>query len=498
MKKSNRLFKFVAVFSLSALLLSCASCTEEKHVVSELKIAEQNANEIEIVNLSASNEDSDVKVNASNEDSVITIGASTVEMVEVPVFTRDIAAGERIAEEDVTAKSVRADAVPSTLAKSVKAVVGKYAKMQLYKGDFAYSAKLSTKSTENAADASGIEKIKNKYIDVSLFVEPNTGADLHAVLQKIVEENPKRTLYFPDGEYIISKPLKLSAVPAKSTSIYLADNAVIKASNSWMSESNALITVGVTDETMQKSQNDITSLGSNYFIMGGTLDVNRKATGIKIDAGREILISKIKIVNATVGINIPYGINNGSSDIDVEDIDIIGYGSRSKGMVIEGYDNNVVDVRITDVATGIQTGNGNFFRGVSVKLTENPSGSITYGSTIGFQINSGNNWFYSCSTENVATAFSVGTASDVIIKDFSIRWTRAQGAQTAFRVTTRRFAAICSNGIIDFYDASTDNSILAGASNTSGNGMFLDVIVDTALCDNQNHEKFFYTSKIGA
>lgn len=479
------LSRFVALFSVSALLLSSASCAGENHSASDVEIVkqsvEQNADELNIVNLSA-----------SGEDSTVTIGASTVEMVEVPVFTKDIPAGAKITEEDVATKSIRADAVPSTVAKTVKAVVGKYAKIPLYKGDFAYSAKLSTKETGNAADASGIEKVKNKYIDVSLFVEPNTGDDLHAALQALVDANPKRTLYFPDGEYIISKPLKLSAVPTQSTSIYLADNAVIRASDKWMSESNALITVGVAED---KTQNDITTLGSNYFIMGGTLDGNRRASGIKIDAGREILISKIKIVNASVGINIAYGINNGSSDIDVEDIDIIGYGSRSKGMVIDGYDNNVVDVRISDVATGIQTGNGNFFRGVSVKLTENPSGSITYGSTVGFQINSGGNWFYSCTTENVATAFSIGTSSDVIIKDFNIRWTRAQGAQTAIRVTVRRFAATCSNGIIDFYDASTENSILSGA--TSGSGKFLDVIVDTSLCDNDKHKNVFFTSKVG-
>ena len=483
MKKMSHklLFKFVAVFSLSALLLSSASCTEEKHSANGVETVEQNVNELDILNLSA-----------SGEDSVVTVGASTVEMVDVPIFTKDIVVGARITEDDVATKSIRADAVPSTVAKSVKSVIGKYAKIPLYKGDFAYSAKLSNKETGNTADASGIEKVKNKYVDVSLFVAPNTGDDLYAALQELVDANPKRTLYFPDGEYIISKPLKLSAVPSKSTSIYLADNAVIRASDKWMSESNALITVGVAED---KTQNDITTLGSNYFIMGGTLDGNRRASGIKIDAGREILISKIKIVNASVGINIAYGINNGSSDIDVEDIDIIGYGSRSKGMVIEGYDNNVVDVRISDVATGIQTGNGNFFRGVSVKLTENPSGSITYGSTVGFQINSGGNWFYSCTTENVATAFSIGTSSDVIIKDFNIRWTRAQGAQTAIRVTGRRFAATCSNGIIDFYDASTDNSILAGATN--GSGKFLDVIVDTALCDNENHKNVFFTSKVG-
>ncbi len=480
-KRSNKLFRFIAVFSLSALLLCSASCTaEDAPIQNQKEIVENGAEELDVIKLEAT-------YGVADESS------SEIAMTEIPVFTKDIAAGTKITDADVTTKEIRADSVPSTVAKTVKAVVGKYAKIPLYKGDFAYSAKLSTKDIGNVVDSSGIEKVKNKYIDVSLFVEPNTGADLHTALQALVDENPKRTLYFPDGEYIISKPLKLSAVPSKSTSIYLSDNAVIKASDTWMSETNALITVGVADD---KTQNDITSLGSNYFIMGGTLDGNKKATGIKIDAGREILVSKIKIINAAIGINIAYGINSGSSDIDVEDIDIYGYGTRSKGMVIEGFDNNVVDVRVYDCATGISTGNGNFFRGVSVKLTDASANS--YGSTIGFQVNSGNNWFYSCSTENVATAFAIATSSELVVKDFSFRWTKAQGSQTAFKITNSRrarFAVLCSNGIIDFFDSTTQNSILSGA--TTGSGMFLDVIADTELCDETTYKSFFKTSKAG-
>ena len=472
---SNRLFKFVAVFALSALLLSSVSCTAED----QAKDAEQTV------------EQSAADIGATQLENTTSGTTGAIEMIEVPVFTKDIKAGEKITEADVTTKSVRADAIPSTLVKTVRGVVGKYAKIDLFKGDFAYSAKISTKATENVADSAGIEKTKNKYVDVSLFVEPNTGADLYSALQALVNANPKRTLYFPDGEYIISKPLKLSAVPTESTSIYLSDNAVIKASDSWMSDANALITVGSGDD---KSQNDIVTLGSNYFIMGGTLDGNKKATGIKIDAGREILISKIKIVDAVVGINIAYGINSGSSDIDVEDIDIYGFGARSKGIVLEGYDNNVVDVRIYDCPTGISTGNGNFFRGVSVKLTDATTAS--YATTIGFQVNSGNNWFYSCSTENVATAFAIGTTSEIVVKDFNIRWTKAQGAETAFKVTSNRraqFNALCSNGIIAFYDVASQNSILTGAS--SGSGKILDVIVDASVCDETNYKNFFYNSK---
>ena len=431
-----------------------------------------------------------VKAEAETSNATTETAENAVTMIDIPIFKVNIAAGSKITTSKVTTKKIRSDAISPTMITDISEVIGCYAIVPVFEGDFAYKGKISEKRPTESADSADVEKTRSKYLDVTQYVKPNTGQDLHEALQALIDLNPKRTLYFPDGEYIISKPLQTSASPIKSTSFYLSDNAVIKASSYWSGESNALITVGTGDE---KTENDITTLGSNYFIIGGTLDGNKRATGIKLASGREVLVSKVKIINATVGINIAYGINNGSSDMDIEDVDIIGYGSRSKGMVIEGYDNNIVDVRISDVATGITTGNGNFFRGVSVKLTEKAEKMVTYASTVGFQI-SGNNWFYSCSTENVATGFSLGRSSEMIIKDFVIRWTKAQGPQTAFRASTR-FSAICSNGIIDFYDATTENSILT-ASSISG-GMFLDVLADTELCSNTTHKSIFYTSKVG-
>ena len=490
-----RVIAFCLVAVMMLLTVSCGQKEQIEPLVDANDIIEtQNNIESNDENIAIFDEFVDTQINVKAEVETgaaeTEISENAVTMIDIPVFKVNISAGSKITTSKVTTKKIRSDAVSPTMITDVSEVVGCYATVPLFEGDFAYKGKIAAKKPTDSADSEDVEKTRSKYLDVTQYVKPNTGQDLHEALQALIDLNPKRTLYFPDGEYIISKPLQTSAAPTKSTSFYLSDNAVIKASNYWSGESNALITVGTGDA---KTENDITTLGSNYFIMGGILDGNKRATGIKLASGREVLVSKVKIINATVGINIAYGINNGSSDMDIEDVDIIGYGSRSKGMVIEGYDNNIVDVRISDVATGITTGNGNFFRGVSVKLTEKAEKMVTYASTVGFQV-SGSNWFYSCSTENVATGFSLGRSSDMIIKDFVIRWTKAQGPQTAFKASTR-FSAICSNGIIDFYDATTENSILS-ASAISG-GMFLDVLADTELCSNNDHKNIFYTSKVG-
>ena len=419
-------------------------------------------------------------VNDANKD-------TAPKTIDVPIFAADVPFGKKITSDKVTTKTISADAVSSTMLTKVEDVVGKYATVDLFKDDFAYKGKLSSKKPTNALDISEIEKTRNKFIDVSQFIQPNSGLDVYAAIQKIIDNNTHRTIYFPDGEYLISQPLKTSAAGASSTSFYLSDHAVIKASNDWKGN-DAVITLGAAEP-----KNDITVAGSNYYFIGGILDGNGKAKGISLDSGRESLVSKVKIINATVGIYVPDGVNNKSSDMDIEDIDIIGCGGESKGIVAVGLDNNFVDIRISNVKIGVDNSGGNFFRGVSVKLDPDQLKNTSYEGTIGIKTG-GSCWFYSCSVENMQTGFSFSGYSSPVIKDFSIRWTEARGSQIAF-ASNNSFGARCSNGIIDFFDASTQNSILK--TDGSKRGLFLDVIVDESLCDDDNHKSIFVRSEVG-
>lgn len=488
--------RLIAVGLMASMLVSAVSCNEKTVSADDFQPAEKAVTqEVEETQKSETTLDSKFNVTVENllptkEEGASTSTASQVYMIDVPILAEDIEAGSKITTSKVTTKKMRSDAVSISMITSVDEVVGSYTTVKLYKGDFVYKGKISPRRVDNIVSADGVEKTKMKYIDVSQFVEPNTGKDLYEVLQALITNNPKRTLYFPDGEYIISKTLQASGAAAQSTSFYLSDNAVIKASDTWRSTTAPLIRFG---EGNTGTENNITVPGSNYSFIGGILDGNRKARGIEFAGGRETLVSKVKIINATVGIYIAEGINSGSSDMDIEDIDIIGYGLNSVGMLIEAYDNNLVDIRISNVAVGVDSINGNFFRGVSVRCDITPESSTWYESTVGFRI-SGNNWFYSCSSENMATAFEFTSSTEMIVKDFSIRWTKAQGSQTAFKAT-KSFGAICSNGIIDFFDETTDNAILDASSVTVGK--FLDVIADTELCDETFYESVFFTSKVG-
>lgn len=408
--------------------------------------------------------------------------------IEIPVFADDVAFGQKITSDKVTTKVISIAALSETMVTNVDEVVGMYAGVPLYKGDFAYKGKLAKKRPTDSVNEGTVEKSKNKYIDVSIFIEPNTGKDVYPALQKLVDEHKYRTIYFPDGEYLISEPIKTSAAAMNSTSFYLSDNAVIKATDNWKGGNDALIKLGGAE-----AKNDISTPGSNYHFIGGILDGNGVARGISLDSGRESLVSKVKIINCTVGIYIPTGVNSESSDMDLEDIDIIGLGDKSKGIVAIGCDNNFVDIRISRVRTGVETSNGNFFRGVSVKLDTADADMMQYEGTVAFST-TGMNWYHSCSSENMQTAFWIRNNNQTVIKDFSFRWTAALGDQIAFDAPNG-FNAGCSTGIIDFFDGTTKNYILK--SNENITGWLVDVIADTELCSEEDYKKAFKASIVG-
>ena len=57
------------------------------------------------------------------------------------------------------------------------------------------------------------------YVVVTDYIEANTGKDVSDALQKIILDNPHRTIYFPDGEYILSKPICTPANPANAVPV---------------------------------------------------------------------------------------------------------------------------------------------------------------------------------------------------------------------------------------------------------------------------------------
>ena len=132
------------------------------------------------------------------------------------------------------------------------------------------------------------------YVVVTDYVKANGKKDVSDIIQKIIDENPNRTIYFPDGLYMISKPICTPADPSKSVSLELSNYATIKAMEGWAHD-EAMVRLGGKDPF-----NNITTPGSNYYLAGGIIDGSGVAKGISIDSGRETAIRNTSIKSVSL------------------------------------------------------------------------------------------------------------------------------------------------------------------------------------------------------
>lgn len=350
--------------------------------------------------------------------------------VTVIKASKDIPRGTRITDEHIEAVTVKNINIPKNIISDPAEVADQYAEDDIFAGEYISKDRISEKAVAKVNTDLLIKSIKESsddYVVVTDYVIPNTGEDMSALLQDIIDENPNRHIIFPAGEYTISYPLCTPALAKQSVSILLADGAVIKASDEWKSKNgnNALIALGGA-----AAANNINMEGSYYTLVGGMLDGNGKAQGVRISSGRESVVRNICIKNVEVGVLVADGANNGSSDCDFEDVTIIGTGrSGTIGVSVIGYDNTFTNIRIYNMHKGfLCTSGGNLLKSIHVyNTTEN---ALFSSSTVGIHTGS-NQWISECYVENCATAYNFDKGSAV--SNCVARWTSdICKSQTAF------------------------------------------------------------------
>jgi len=306
------------------------------------------------------------------------------------------------------------------------------------------------------------------YIVVTEHIKCDGTSDIYAELQALIDKYPNRTIFFPDGTYPISKPICTPANPSKSVHLVLANYAVIRPCIPWGEDYGALIKLGGKD-----AYNSITINGSNYGIEGGIIDGLGVADGISIDSGRETKITKVSIKNTKVGIHIKHGANNGSSDADVVDVNIVGNdNTNSVGVLLEGYDNTLTNMRIASVNKGVWCkSGGNSLKNIHplyiFKSTQD------YPSSVGFQIEGGNNFLDYCYSDQFATGFKLTASQSVNLTDCFCWWYNGDVAsQTAIYC-----GGVCNafvNGLHVGFSAACKTVTLLQASK-GGKGVLRDI-----------------------
>ena len=318
------------------------------------------------------------------------------------------------------------------------------------------------------------------YIVVTDYLPADGSRDVADELQRLIDTNPNRTIYFPDGLYRISKPLMTPAHPEKSVALRLSSYAVIQAADNWNGD-GALVRLGAICFA-----NDIRTNGSNYSLVGGILDGRNVAGGVSIDGGRETMIRDVSIKHATVGLHIKTGANNRSSDADIYGVNIIGSNRvDSIGVLVEGFDNTLSNMRIADVQYGVILRScGNMLRSIHPLYT---CSRQDYANSVGFWDQAGNNWYDYCYADHFAVGYRTAPGvSSTYLNSFCMWYAPEGECHTVFRADGS-FNSTVSNLRVGFH-AEFENNVLLSVEKTGGPGWMENVSVSHKRLISTAHE----------
>ncbi|MDH6304119.1 hypothetical protein M2459_000831 [Parabacteroides sp. PF5-5] len=257
---------------------------------------------------------------------------------------------------------------------------------------------------------------QSAFLIATEYVPTDGKTDAIDAIQKLIDSNPNRTIVFPDGTYLVSRSILTPADPRKSVHLVLGNYAIFKAIGEWK-DGGAVIRLGASNPA-----NNISIPGSNYGIYGGIIDGSGVADGISIDGGRETRIENVSIKHTQVGVHIKTGANSGSSDADINNVNIVGNDSpTSIGVLIEGYDNTLSNMRIASVNKGVwMKSGGNSLRNIHPLYIF--AKDQNYETSYGFIIESDNNWLNFCYSDQFATAFNIKKGVSVNLTDCFCFW----------------------------------------------------------------------------
>ena len=330
-------------------------------------------------------------------------------------------------------------------------------------------------------------KSKLPYIVVTDHIKAKEwrSGDVSNALQRIIDENPNRTIFFPDGEYVISKPILTPAEPTKSVSLALSGYAIIRAADGW-SHDEAMIRLGGKNKA-----NNITTPGSNYYLEGGIIDGNNVAKAISIDSGRETVVRNCSIKRAMIGIHIKRGVNSGSSDCDISGVNIVGCSEeRSIGVLVEGYDNTFTNMRIGGVHTGFWIKSGaNCLRNIHPLYYGN---NVRYASSCGFVDENGNNFYDFCYSDEFATAFRIAKGLRSTYTNCFAYWYSKRGDKHLIFKAEGKFNSYVTNLSVGFnnHNKVKKNQILE-CDAEGGTGTFINLRISVpSLANDSTHKAY--------
>ena len=370
--------------------------------------------------------------------------------VNVVKVVKDIPAGTVIKGDMVTTEEILVSNVHINAIRSLSKVKGKVALQDMYAGELVFAGKLGEPKEETEEDLKSKNLVVTEHIEIT--------EDVTEALQKLIDDNPGRTIEFPDGEYIISKPLTIPADPAKAVSLRLSDYAVIRAADYWESE-DAMIQFAVGEIPAD-------SAVASFYINGGIIDGNHVAKALCIQNAKGVLVANVNLANTMLGLEIVSG------QADAENIIITGTDTEeSLGMQLSGDDCTVVNIRINNVFDGVKVdGNNNVLKSVYAVCADNSK------ETCGYYDTGSNSIYDMCMSEQFSTAFRMGADSICTYSACAVKWTSAANKQHRAFSSDKKFNSLIRNCKVEF-DFEVSGASFLTVGDVGGNGQIIYPII---------------------
>ena len=434
--RKNIFFRFICAILCALMIFSLSACTAQT--------------------TDGENTESESKTAAESEP-------EKIPTMKVVVFSLKATKGNILNKYRLEYSEVPLTELPIDPITNIEDAIGKYLLEDAEKGVCVSASMLSAMDPLVSAHGLGTD-----YVLITDVVNANTDLkDMSDIIQKAIDENPGKTIYFPDGKYTLSRTVVIPSDPAKSVSFRLSNYATFAPSNSWNSQQNtALVQYGDKDAEKTKSGDH-----SDYF-MGGILDVDGKCTAIEVYGGGRLFINNVSIKSSKIGIHLkPNAAYN-----DIENVNITSPNTRNtKGIFVEGTNNTFVNMRIYRVLVGAHLTGGD-----NVLINVHPlfSGTNTLDS-IGFHDQSTGNRYSICYSDQFTIGFKLDSQTRSYFDMCYMYWWNPCSYQIGF-MCTGEFNSVISDTIV-----SMGNVKQSGAGTQSHYLYFVDESADDSANEQQ-------------
>lgn len=269
----------------------------------------------------------------------------------------------------------------------------------------------------NATIETIITRLNNEELNVKDHGAVGDGVtDDTTAIQTLIDNNPRRTIYFPSGTYLISAPLVISGNIDTHVDFRCETNAVIKSDT----QIEELLSI-----TAPASSVNFREL-ARHFIRGGTWDCRNTNYGIKVNSGAQNTCFEdnnlIQVEN--VGIYLEKNNSQISGDHTLDNVTISGVSSLATsepvGILGESYDNTLNNTRVNGCTVGLHiTGAGytvNDFHPLYIghKTPTREEYEKTYAVVIDSPVGNSNK-FYNFYNDSLCTGMKINYASTTYV-----------------------------------------------------------------------------------